>query len=150
MSGHFSTTFFRVLLSSAITEHMSDWPANPLNPFPSHRGLGDESFTYVAPLRASEPLVLKVPTQSPQDRSKRSRAPSNRLYNDHVWNAAMYLADAICAGELDVEGKRVLELGAGIGLPSMLAAMKGAERVGTKHDRHGNPTYPLLIPDPCE
>lgn len=39
-------------------------------------------------------------------------------------------ADSIALGQLDVRGRRVLELGAGTGIPGLLCAREGAEQVG--------------------
>ncbi|GAA5923695.1 hypothetical protein JCM3775_000475 [Rhodotorula graminis] len=50
-------------------------------------------------------------------------------YSSFVWNASILLADKIAAKEIEVEGKRVLELGAGLGLPGLVAAHVGADLV---------------------
>lgn len=51
------------------------------------------------------------------------------LWAHKLWNAAKVLADKICKKEIDVNGKRVLELGAGASLPSITAALSGASYV---------------------
>ena len=50
-------------------------------------------------------------------------------YWAHLWGSAVALAEAV-AGE-DMRGRRVLELGCGLGLPSIAAAQAGA------YVRHG-------------
>lgn len=51
------------------------------------------------------------------------------LWGHKLWNAAKVLANKICSREINVVGKRVLELGAGAALPSITAAMLGASYV---------------------
>ena len=51
------------------------------------------------------------------------------LWAHKLWNAAKVLADKICKSEIDVNGKRVLELGAGASLPSITSALFGASYV---------------------
>jgi predicted nicotinamide N-methyase len=46
-------------------------------------------------------------------------------YWAELWPSGVALAHAVAA--LDLEGKRVLELGAGLGLPSLAAALRGAD-----------------------
>jgi len=48
------------------------------------------------------------------------------LWGEYVYNAARVIADRLDSGEIDVKGKRVLELGAGAGLPGLIAALNGA------------------------
>jgi nicotinamide N-methyltransferase len=48
------------------------------------------------------------------------------LWGEFVYNAARVLADRLDAGEIYVKDKRVLELGAGAGLPGLVAALNGA------------------------
>ena len=97
-----------------------DFPVNYFSPHPRH-GLPQAHFNYVAPLRAPSPLSVRL------------RIPSQRVekkYACYVWNAGLLLADRIACGEIDVRGKRLLELGAGSALPSIVAARCGAEEVG--------------------
>ncbi|KAK7059147.1 Protein N-terminal and lysine N-methyltransferase efm7 [Paramarasmius palmivorus] len=58
---------------------------------------------------------------------------SHVLWGHYLWNASIALADCFSGEEssfrLDVKGKRVLELGAGGALPSIIAALNGAEKV---------------------
>jgi predicted nicotinamide N-methyase len=50
-------------------------------------------------------------------------------YWAELWPSGVALAEAVAA--LDVRGARVLELGAGLGLPSLAAALGGAEVLAT-------------------
>ncbi|MGZ4337924.1 MAG: class I SAM-dependent methyltransferase, partial [Gaiellaceae bacterium] len=50
-------------------------------------------------------------------------------YWAELWPSGVALARAV--GELDVRGARVLELGAGLGLPSLAAAVCGADVLAT-------------------
>ena len=59
----------------------------------------------------------------------RGEATTRRPYGIVLWPAAIALAHAIAAHE--VAGKRVLELGAGTGLPGIVAASLGARVVQT-------------------
>ncbi|CAM9591642.1 unnamed protein product [Pylaiella littoralis] len=51
------------------------------------------------------------------------------LWGHRLWNAALLLAEMIDEEEIIVEGKSVLELGAGAGLPSLICALRGAKKV---------------------
>ncbi|TNJ30041.1 Nicotinamide N-methyltransferase [Giardia muris] len=51
------------------------------------------------------------------------------LWAHKLWNAAKVLSDKMFTGEISVVGKRVLELGAGAGLPSLTASLMGASYV---------------------
>jgi EEF1A N-terminal glycine/lysine methyltransferase len=46
-----------------------------------------------------------------------------------VWNAAILAADFITRGDFSVGEESVLELGAGAGLPGIVAALHGAKMV---------------------
>jgi len=52
-----------------------------------------------------------------------------QLFAHFVWNAALFTADCIIRGKFTVKGESVLELGAGVGLPGILATLQGAEMV---------------------
>ena len=61
------------------------------------------------------------------------------LWAEFIYNAARILADRIDAGLIDCRGKHCLELGAGAGLPGLMAALNGANisvitDYGTPHD----------------
>ena len=62
-----------------------------------------------------------------------SGQPSRPPYGIALWPAAIALAHEI-ASRTDVAGARMLELGAGTGLPGIVAATRGADVVQT--DRH--------------
>ncbi len=51
------------------------------------------------------------------------------MWGHELWNAGRFLATGIDSGELDVRGCACLELGAGAGLPSLVAALAGAAAV---------------------
>lgn len=48
------------------------------------------------------------------------------LWGDHLWNAGRWLAGHFDAHPEEVQGKAVVELGAGAGLPSVVACLQGA------------------------
>jgi predicted nicotinamide N-methyase len=50
-------------------------------------------------------------------------------YWAELWPSGVVLAEAV--GALDLRGSRVLELGAGLGLPSLAAALRGADVLAT-------------------
>jgi EEF1A N-terminal glycine/lysine methyltransferase len=52
-----------------------------------------------------------------------------KLFAHFVWNAAILTADFISSGQFSVVGESVLELGAGTGLPGILAVLEGADLV---------------------
>ncbi|KAJ9115621.1 hypothetical protein QFC20_000947 [Naganishia adeliensis] len=47
----------------------------------------------------------------------------------HIWLSSVLLADLIVSREIDVKGERICELGAGAGLPGIVAARMGARGV---------------------
>ena len=55
-------------------------------------------------------------------------------YWAHLWGSAVALAEAVAAE--DVAGQRVLELGCGLGLPSIAAAQGGARVTATDWSAH--------------
>ena len=102
-----------------MTSPDDTFPHNYLSTSPAH-GVPGQSFLYAAPLRSPSPILLELPVPAPKSRER---------YASYVWNAGVVLADKIAEGEIDVRGKRVLELGCGLGLPSLQAARMGAELV---------------------
>lgn len=102
-----------------MTSPDDTFPHNYLSTSPAH-GVPGQSFLYAGPLRSPSPILLELPVPAPKSRER---------YANHVWNAGVVLADKIAGCEIDVSGKRVLELGCGLGLPSLLAARMGAELV---------------------
>lgn len=85
------------------------------------------TFTYHPPLSASsskKPLpTVKLTLPSPPAELYTT------LQANHVWLASVYLADQLASGTIPVEGKRVAELGAGAGLPGIIACLSGARGV---------------------
>lgn len=57
---------------------------------------------------------------------------NTRLFAHHQWDAGMYLADLLATAPAwaDPRAKRVVELGAGTGLPALVASVQGAASVG--------------------
>eukprot|EP00123_Amoebidium_parasiticum_P020832 comp57276_c0_seq1/m.47803 comp57276_c0_seq1/g.47803 ORF comp57276_c0_seq1/g.47803 comp57276_c0_seq1/m.47803 type:complete len:330 (-) comp57276_c0_seq1:63-1052(-) len=51
------------------------------------------------------------------------------LFAHYVWNSALILGDYLAEDKVSCANERVLELGAGSGLPSLMAVLKGAESV---------------------
>lgn len=72
--------------------------------------------------RPVEPeAVLDALIEAPQD-------PDDKMpYWSDLWPSAVALAEAIRAGPVQVGGRRVLELGCGLGLASLVAAQEGAQ-----------------------
>lgn len=56
-------------------------------------------------------------------------------YGFLLWESAVGLARHLCANPGLVEGKRVLELGCGVGIPGIVAAALGAEVYQTDHQQ---------------
>jgi RAB protein geranylgeranyltransferase component A/predicted nicotinamide N-methyase len=54
---------------------------------------------------------------------------THSLWGNDLWNAARYLIEKMDGGEIAVQGKSVLELGGGLGAPSLVAAANGARLV---------------------
>ncbi|ORX38440.1 putative nicotinamide N-methyltransferase, partial [Kockovaella imperatae] len=54
---------------------------------------------------------------------------SHPLWGHHLWNTARVLTDYLLEHSSLVKGKKILELGAGAALPSLVAALKGANQV---------------------
>lgn len=78
-------------------------------------------YTYTPPLTstgAASSLTVRIPPQQ-----------VNELFSHHVWNSGLRMADAIAEGRLVTRGETVVELGAGAGIPSLMAARAGAKRV---------------------
>lgn len=47
----------------------------------------------------------------------------------HIWLSSILLADLVASGVITVRGARICELGAGAGLPGIVAALRGARAV---------------------
>ncbi|CDR49551.1 RHTO0S28e00232g1_1 [Rhodotorula toruloides] len=94
-------------------------PENHLSASPAH-GLPGTNFLYSSPLSSPEAFTLSLPVPRPRTRS---------LHAGYVWSSAILLADRLATGEVDVKGKRIVELGCGLALPGIVAAQMGAEQV---------------------
>eukprot|EP00659_Diplonema_papillatum_P016522 gene16522-25345_t len=68
-------------------------------------------------------------TASWQDVAVREFVLRLPLHRVHVWRSSMMLAEHLCDHKEMVKGKQVLELGCGLGLPSLVALLCGAARV---------------------
>jgi len=98
----------------------------------------------VAP--ATTEITVPDPLMPPFDRDESSTiqlqlcSPPDHLYTqlqaNHLWLSAVFLADRIALGLLDLRGLLVAELGAGAGLPGIAAFQQGAHVVGTDYDIH--------------
>ncbi|GAA5901319.1 hypothetical protein JCM6882_007746 [Rhodosporidiobolus microsporus] len=98
---------FADALSTIFDEHM---PA---------QGDPGRIFTYSPPSSTGlSPLTCRIPPQQ-----------VNSLFAHHVWSAGLRMADVLAEGKVKVEGEDVLELGAGAGIPGLMAARMGARRV---------------------
>lgn len=75
---------------------------------------------------------------TPEDESRYLREPMNRLpFGVALWPSSIALAHEIASRPDEFRGRDVLELGAGTGLPGIVAAGAGARVVQT--DRHAVP-----------
>ncbi|KIX10465.1 uncharacterized protein Z518_01548 [Rhinocladiella mackenziei CBS 650.93] len=126
------------IFSSALSILFTDDTQN------SH-GIPGSSVTYHSPRFGN--MTLRIPAHP-------DREEDRKLFAHYLWNAGVIAADAIEAGSTskqqnvtvsegehdrgreqgqwdrrywDVRGKRVLELGAGTALPSLISALSGAE-----------------------
>ncbi len=80
-----------------------------------------QSFTYTSARHGPLTVVLMEPEYD-----------DIRLFSHFVWSAALYICSLLENGLVIVKDKMVLELGAGAGLPGLLAALDGAKRVSTR------------------
>eukprot|EP00833_Pecoramyces_ruminatium_P015027 jgi/Orpsp1_1/1189059/evm.model.d7180000069169.1 len=51
------------------------------------------------------------------------------LMSHYIWNSSLLMAKQIENNDINVKGKRVLELGAGAGLPSLISCLNNAKEV---------------------
>lgn len=80
-------------------------------------------YHYVSPASISAPEV-KLSVRIPPHQQ-------TTIFAHYQWMSGIRMADKIAAGEVEVQGKVVLELGAGTGLPGLLAVRQGAARVSS-------------------
>ena len=83
--------------------------------------------TYTPPSTSTSPSRQPVQLLLPY--------PPAKLYTslqaNNLWLAAIYLADLICLREIPLVDRRVVELGAGAGLPGIVACREGASVVSS-------------------
>lgn len=79
-------------------------------------------------------LYTDAPLSQKDEQALLSDSRANLPYGVSLWPAAIALAHEIVSRPGDFRGKRVLELGAGTGLPGIIASSFGAQVVQT--DRH--------------
>ncbi len=90
-------------------------------------------------------LVLRLHTVASLDEALEyyaETAPDDTLlipYYTRVWESARALAEAMAARPGLWPGRRVLELGCGLGLPSLVAARLGADVTATDFHPHNGP-----------
>lgn len=108
---------------------------SPNDPKVLHTTIGDlELQEYHLKLGARTWRILHTGAILSEEDEQRFLGAERRLpYGIVLWPAAIALAHEIASR--DVSGKRILELGAGTGLPGIVAASLGADVVQTdKHD----------------
>lgn len=72
------------------------------------------SFTHPS-LPGPSPLLFSLPSAAP--------ASLNSLQAQYIWPSSLFLAHALATGEIELKaGERVCELGAGAGIPGVVAA----------------------------
>ncbi len=86
--------------------------------------IADRDFTFVS-VRDSYALLDRI---SPEDFVKDEQMP----YWAEIWPAAVTLSEFIVE-ELGVEGKEIIEIGAGVGVASVAAAAMGADVLSTDY-----------------
>ena len=108
-----------------------------------------DSDADVLPLLPDEPADFRPPppaptttthtlTTAPHEALTLRLVGHNPLWGHHLWNAAVVLAGYLEQHPALFRAGRVLELGAGAGLPSLTCALRGAAEV----------TPPLTLPAP--
>jgi len=90
----------------------------------THYTFGGQSFTFLSVLDSCA-LLDRI---SPEEFVKDEQMP----YWAEIWPSAITLSSFI-ADELQLEGCRVVEIGAGIGMASIVAAWKGATALATDY-----------------
>ncbi|GAA5880114.1 hypothetical protein JCM8547_006194 [Rhodosporidiobolus lusitaniae] len=87
------------------------------------KGSPQSLYTYTPPVGA--PLTCRIP---------QNETSLNSLFAHFVWRGSAVLADAIATGAVDVEGEDVLEMGAGTGIPGLMAARSARKVVLSDYD----------------
>lgn len=86
-------------------------------------------YTPPAPSPLNQPINLILPS------------PPAELYStlqaNNVWLSGVFLADQISLRRIDIAGQRIAELGAGAGLPGIVACLSGAQVVSSDWDTPG-------------
>ena len=92
--------------------------------------VGGDLFTEPSDFYAPEkpPTYIAFPLQSGQTLNLRL-VGHNPLWGHHLWNSGRVIADYFQENPSLVQGKHVLELGAGAGLPGLVAGVLGAKKV---------------------
>jgi predicted nicotinamide N-methyase len=83
----------------------------------------------VAPADGDEVSVLR-PRDWDELRHQEGAHGQSAPYWARLWPSGLALAEAVAAGA-DLDGRRVIELGCGLGLPSVVAARRGAHVLAT-------------------
>ena len=91
------------------------------NPPSSPQSITESGAANARPISSSG-IKLRIPNPSAEVYSK--------LQANYIWLSAVYLADQISLGAISL-GRRVAELGAGAGLPGIMAARLGCEVLST-------------------
>ena len=77
-----------------------------------------------------EPVSVLRPRDWDELRHQEGADGQTAPYWARMWPSGLALADAVAAGP-DLTGRRVIELGCGLGVPSIVAARRGAEVLAT-------------------
>ncbi|XP_035006322.1 protein N-lysine methyltransferase METTL21A [Hippoglossus stenolepis] len=93
---------------------------------------GRNNMALVPYVENSSPLLSKLHSASAQFEFNSHRVTVSQDWRRHgvaavLWDAAVVLSVYMELGELQLKGKRVIELGAGTGLVGIVAALLGAE-----------------------
>ncbi|CAM9862377.1 unnamed protein product, partial [Sphacelaria rigidula] len=90
---------------------------------------GDDEEEAVSPELMTEKYVRALPGAVPSTLDLSLVCARHSLWGHRLWNAAIVLAEMIDSSEISVAGKKILELGAGAGLPGLICALNGAAKV---------------------
>ncbi|EIW68247.1 hypothetical protein TREMEDRAFT_63420 [Tremella mesenterica DSM 1558] len=71
---------------------------------------------------------FQLTTQDSRDQLVLRLVGSHPLWGHHLWNTSRVLSDFLLRHDEMVKGKKVLELGAGAGLPAIISSLAGAEK----------------------